>query len=362
MLQFVIAGLVLGGVCAICSAGLVITYTSSGVLNFAFGALAFFIARFYYFLNTQHTWSILPAAILSILVASPALGVLLYYALFQHLRLASPMIKVVATIGLLVAIPAVAVLIFGDQAINAAPGLAPQPVAVYQVIGVAVTLDQVIVYACVLATVLFGALILRYTDVGLKVRAMVDSPAMTDLSGTNPKFISVGVWAVSTLFAGLAGVLAAPIVGLDPNKFTVLIAASFAAVIAARLRNIAVAVIVALLLGIAPSLIEGYLPPSSAWTTEFIDAVPFIVVAVVLIYELLRRGRVGETDAWGGALDRAITPGGERHLAGPDAPRRLHEQARGVRLPRILRQVRRADSPHRRRGSRAADRPGLLGR
>ncbi len=62
MLQFVIAGLVLGGIYAICSAGLVITYTSSGVLNFAFGAIAFFIARFYYFLNTQHTWSILPAA------------------------------------------------------------------------------------------------------------------------------------------------------------------------------------------------------------------------------------------------------------------------------------------------------------
>ena len=63
MLQFVIAGLVLGGIYAICSAGLVITYTASGILNFAFGAIAFFIARFYYFLNTQHSWSILPAAV-----------------------------------------------------------------------------------------------------------------------------------------------------------------------------------------------------------------------------------------------------------------------------------------------------------
>ena len=316
MLQFVIAGLVLGGIYAICSAGLVITYTASGILNFAFGAMAFFIARLYYFLNTQHGWSILPAAVLSILVAAPALGVLLYAVLFRHLRLASPMIKVVATIGLLVAIPSLAILIFGDQAIQAAPGLAPQPVAVYQVLGVAVTLDQVIVYACVLVTVVAGAVILRFTDVGLKVRAMVDSPAMTDLSGTNPNFISVGVWAVSTFFAGLAGVLAAPIVGLDPDKFTILIAASFAAVVAARLRNLPVAVGVALLMGIATSLIEGYLPPSSAWTTEFIDAVPFIVVAVVLVYELIRRGRVGESDGWGGALDRAITPQGESRLAG----------------------------------------------
>jgi branched-chain amino acid transport system permease protein len=316
MLQFVIAGLVLGGIYAIASAGLVITYTASGILNFAFGAIAFFIARFYYFLNTQHNWSIIPAAVVSIGVAAPALGIVLYALLFRHLRLSSPMIKVVATIGLLVAIPSLATLIFGNQAINEAPGLAPQPVAVYQFLGVPVTLDDVIVYICVVVTVVAGAVILRYTDVGLKVRAMVDSPAMTDLSGTNPTAVSVGVWAVSTFFAGLAGVLAAPIIGLDADQFTLLIAASFAAVVAARLRNLPVAVAVGLLMGIATSLIQRYLPPASAWTTEIIDAVPFIVIAVVLVYELIRRGRVGESDGWGGALDRAITPQGESRLAG----------------------------------------------
>ncbi len=137
---------------------------------------------------------------------------------FRFLRLSSPLIKVVATIGLLVAIPSLATLIFGNQAIQQAPGLAPEPVAVYHFLGVPVTLDQIIVYACVVATVVIGALVLRYTEIGLKVRAMVDSPAMTDLSGTNPTAISVGVWAVSTFFAGLAGVLAAPIIGLDSEQ------------------------------------------------------------------------------------------------------------------------------------------------
>ena len=101
MLQFVIAGLVLGGIYAIASAGLVITYTSSGILNFAFGAMAFFIARFYYYLHTQQGWSILAAGFVSIAIASPALGVLLYAVLFRHLELSSPLTKVVATIGLL---------------------------------------------------------------------------------------------------------------------------------------------------------------------------------------------------------------------------------------------------------------------
>ncbi|HVC69363.1 MAG TPA: ABC transporter permease [Acidimicrobiales bacterium] len=316
MLQFVIAGLVLGGIYAIASAGLVITYTSSGILNFAFGALAFFIARFYYYLHTQQRWAIVPAAILSIGLVAPALGVVLYAILFRHLRLSSPLIKVVATIGLLVAIPSVATLIFGNQAIQQAPGLAPEPVRVYQFLGVPVTLDQVIVYICVLLTVVVGALVLRYSDVGLKVRAMVDSPAMTNLSGTNPTVVSVGVWAVSIFFAGLAGVLAAPIIGLDAGNFTLLIAASFAAVVAARLRSLPIAVAVALLMGIATSLIQRYLPPASRWTSEIIDAVPFVVIALVLIYNLVRRGRVGDAGAWGGTLDRAITPQGESRLGG----------------------------------------------
>jgi branched-chain amino acid transport system permease protein len=316
MLQFVIAGLVLGGIYAIASAGLVITYTSSGILNFAFGAIAYFIARFYYYLHTQENWSIILSAVVAILIASPALGVFLYAVLFRHLRLSSPLIKVVATIGLLVAIPSVAVLIFGNAAIDQAPGLAPEPVHVYQFFGVPVTLDQIIVYACVVATVVVGAVVLRYTEVGLKVRAMVDSPAMTDLSGTNPTAVSVGVWAVSTLFAGLCGVLAAPIIGLDPNNFTLLIAASFAAVVAAKLRNLPVAVVVGLLMGVATSLIQRYLPSDSVWTTEVIDAVPFIVVALFLIYSLFGRERVGAADGWGGALDRAITPQGESRLAG----------------------------------------------
>ena len=316
MLQYIIAGLVLGGIYAIASAGLVITYVSSGILNFSFGALAFFIARFYYYLHVQQGWGILAAAAVAILVASPALGILLYFALFRFLRLSPPLVKVVATLGLLVAIPALSTLIFGNQAITSAPGLAPEPVRVFNFLGVAVTLDQVIVYACVVATVVLGSVILRYTDVGLKVRALVDSPAMTALSGTSPSAVSIGVWAVSTFFAGLSGVLAAPIIGLDAGNFTLLIAAAFAAVIAARFRSLPIAVGVGLAMGVVTSLIQRYLPPSSNWTTEVIDAVPFMFIAVFLVYNLLRRDADGGADRVGGALDRAITPQGANQLAG----------------------------------------------
>jgi len=99
VLQFIVVGLVLGSIYALAASGLVITYVSTGVLNFAFGALAFFIARTYYYLNTEHGWGILSSAALCLLVVAPAMGLFLYLAIFRFLRLSSQLIKVVVTIG-----------------------------------------------------------------------------------------------------------------------------------------------------------------------------------------------------------------------------------------------------------------------
>jgi branched-chain amino acid transport system permease protein len=314
VLQYTIAGLVLGGIYAIASSGLVMTYVSAGILNFGFGALAWFIARFYYYLHVQQRWSIVAAAFVAVVLAGPALGVFLYAVLFRHLRLSSTLIKVVATIGLGVTIPPIATLLFGNKTILRAPGLAPEPVDTFHVAGVAITLDQLIVYGCVVATVVIGALVLRYTDVGLKVRAMVDSEAMTSLAGTNPGRVAVGVWAVSTFFAGLAGVLAAPIIGLDPGDYTLLVAAAFAAVIAAKLKSLPIAVIVSLLMGIAGALIQRYMPPNSSLTAAIIPSIPFAFIVVFLTFHLIRSGRVAEAESAGGTLDRAIRPHGGTQL------------------------------------------------
>ena len=57
MLQYVLVGLALGSIYAIAASGLVVTFVSAGVLNFAFGSMAYVVARFYYWLNSQHHMS-----------------------------------------------------------------------------------------------------------------------------------------------------------------------------------------------------------------------------------------------------------------------------------------------------------------
>ena len=134
MLQFIVVGLVFGSIYALAASGLVITYVSTGVLNFAFGAFAFFIARFYYFLHVEKEWGILASVAVSLLVLAPFMGIFFYMAIFRFLRLSSQLIKVVVTIGLSVVIPVLATIIFGNDEIFQAPGLAPQPVSVYKVV------------------------------------------------------------------------------------------------------------------------------------------------------------------------------------------------------------------------------------
>jgi branched-chain amino acid transport system permease protein len=270
-----IAGLVLGGIYAISSAGLVVTYQSCGILNFSFGAMAYTIARFYYFLNSQHFWPIVPAALLSILGLGPALGLFLYLSVFRLLSTTSTPVKVLATIGTSVALPSLDTVIFGTQEILDAPGLAPEPVHVFRFLGVPVTLDQIIVYSVVVVLMFAGFFVLRYTDIGLQIRALVDSPAMTSLVGTNASRISMAVWAISSTLAGLTGVLVAPIVGLDSGQMTFVMVAAFAAVIAGRLVSLPVAVGVGLGMGVVSALCQYFLPPGSTYTADLLYAIPF---------------------------------------------------------------------------------------
>lgn len=315
MLQYLIAGLVIGGIYSLASSGLVITYVSAGVLNFAFGSFAFVVARMYYWLHIQHEWPLLPSVLLCMFVVGPLLGAVLHASLFRFLMRASTLVKVAITIGVSTALPPLAILAFGDIQIVRAPGIAPEPVRVFHVLGAAVSMDQVIVYVAVTVTLAVGALVLRFTDTGLGVRAMVDSPAMTSLSGSNPNRISLGVWMVSTFLAGMCGMLVAPIIGLTVGGFTLLIAAAFAAVVAAKLRSLPVAIAVSFAMGIASTLLQYYLPSDSSLTAAVLPSVPFGVIVLFLAYQAVRGGKVSETVGVGGALDRAILPNGGSKLA-----------------------------------------------
>ena len=308
MLSYIFAGLATGSIYAIAAGSLVVTYVASGVFNLAFAAMAFAVARFYYAVHVEAGWGILPSAVVSLGVFAPLLGVLLYVVLFRFLQGRSTIVKLMATLGLSVALPPLVELIFGKLTAVTAPGLAPVPLRVFHVFGAVVNADQVAMYVGLLVVLGLGVGVLRFTDLGLKVRALVDSGALTSLSGSSPGQISMGVWAVSTTLAGLTGILVAPTSGLSVGGMTPLMATAFAAVIAARLTSLPVAMGVGLLIGVAGAVPQKWIDPNSSFAHYFLPSIPFIFMLVALLYFALR-GQTGD-QATGGALDKAIAVAG----------------------------------------------------
>ncbi|SEP23367.1 ABC transporter permease [Trujillonella endophytica] len=310
MLSYVLAGLGLGSIYAIAAGSLVITYVASGIFNLAFAAMAYSVARFYYFLLVEEDWAIIPAAIVSLFVFAPALGMFLYAVLFRHLRLRSTLVKLMATVGLSVALPPLINLWLEQPTDPTAPGLAPRPLATYDIFGSTINADQLATYIGLVVVLIVGVGLLRFTNVGLKVRALVDSEALTSLSGTSPGRVSLGVWAASATLAGLAGILIAPTAGLSVGSMTFLMSAAFAAVVAAKLRSLPLAVGVALLMGVATNVVQKYIDPSSDFGAAVVPSIPFAFMLLFLLFYALR-GQAGDLVA-GGALDRAIaTQGGD---------------------------------------------------
>ena len=100
------SGLVTGAIYSIMASGLVLTYITSGIFNFAHGAVAFATAYLYYQLNTGLGVPIVPALIISAFIFAPLLGLLLDRILLRRLAKAPVYARIVGTIGLLVALPA----------------------------------------------------------------------------------------------------------------------------------------------------------------------------------------------------------------------------------------------------------------
>jgi branched-subunit amino acid ABC-type transport system permease component/ABC-type branched-subunit amino acid transport system ATPase component len=308
--NLVLSGAVAGAIYSIMASALVLTYQTSGIFNFAQGAVAFITAYFYFQLHTGQHLSIALSACISILVFAPLLGLTLDRLLFRRLSDAPMFARIVATIGLLVALPAIALWtvetvcngVFhmglpqtsGQVSYGASvPGIGPTPPDVWHLgaIGlprVNVNSDQfaVLVAATLVAVVLW--LILRRTRAGLEMRAAVDKKELGELRGLNIGRSSALSWVLTMSMAGLAGVLIAPLFQLDPNILTLVVLGSLPAFALSGFASIPLAFLAGLAVGVIQDLIAGYgnhfIPSALIQLPGFSPAIPFMLTVILLFF------------------------------------------------------------------------------
>ncbi|MCU1458729.1 MAG: ABC-type branched-chain amino acid transport system, ATPase component [Actinomycetia bacterium] len=312
-LGLVVSGAVSGGIYAIMASGLVLSYEASGIFNFAQGAIAFATAFVFFQLNTGQGWPIGWAAVVSVLVFAPLLGFLLDLILLRRLATAPVHARIVGTIGLLVALPNL-VLFVAEQinlrggtlpsttGLGTVPGLGPVPSTTWTLMkGVVVNSDQVIIFGVAALAALGLWVLLRRTRLGLQMRADVDKRELAGLRGIDSGRVSAISWVLTTLLAGLAGVLLGPFIGLDDITYTFFVLGCLAAVVFAGFRSLPLAFAGGLLLGIIQNLVAGYaddfLPSFIAAVSGLRTAVPFFLTLVGLFVLARRRGRAGGTAA-----------------------------------------------------------------
>ena len=268
LFSLVLSGIVTGGLYAILSSGLVLTYQVAGVFNFAQGAMAFVSALMFFELHTGAGWSIVPAALVTILVFAPLLGLLLDVAMLRKLARAGITAQIVATIGLSIALPAAGLFIV-DQAdltttsnVTSPPGIGPTPATVWHLTSkVSLNSTQLSILAAAAFTALLLWIVVRLTPLGLQMRACVDRRDLASLRGVNPARSSLIASILSTMLAGLVGVLGAPILQLSPDLYTGALLASAGAAVFARFTSIPLAFLFGLLLGVIGNLVAGYVQP-----------------------------------------------------------------------------------------------------
>lgn len=294
-LVFAILGLGAGVAYLALAFGVVVVYKGSGVLNFAQGGIAMFGAYVYSDLtgtgSGQQGWSPYVALVL-VLIAASLFGAVLYFAVMKHLRHAPALAKVVATLGVLAALQGFATLHWGAVDESTVRSLFPiHPVSIGG--GAQVGVDRF--YALALAGLITVGLWWLYgrTRFGLATRGVAESEKGASLLGYSPDFVASLNWALGCALAALAGIIIAPVAGLDTATLPLMILPAFAAALLGRFRSFTVTAVVALAIGIAQSELTLY------WSSQpgVNVAVPLAVVIVAMIISgrlIPQRGALSE--------------------------------------------------------------------
>jgi branched-subunit amino acid ABC-type transport system permease component len=287
-LQYAVQGLQIGCVFALLAVGLTLNYKTSGVFNLAFAAQAYASAALFYVLRRDHDWPLLPAALMAIVLFGAALAWVLDRFLYRHQRTATPLAKLVTSLGLLVAIPQIVQLFIGYGNREDPPPLAPYKDSIdflwHITSDIVLDANQIATIVATGLIVIGLVLLFRRGGLGLRMRAVVESPRLLQLQGVDAERVALSSWVLSSLLASLAGVLIAPLFSqLDSPDFFTLLAAALAACVIGNLTSIPGAFLGGLGLGVLQAELAGYLPTNSVLSTGLRPSLPFVVMFVLLI-------------------------------------------------------------------------------
>jgi branched-chain amino acid transport system permease protein len=273
-------GLIIGAFYALMALGLSLILNLSGVINFAHGG---FLAIGGYLAYTLIPYFGFWGALLAAPFLTALIGIAVERVLIRRLYGRDPLYGLLLTFGLAFMIEDGTRFIWGAQSLPyQIPSWLAEPLSNEYFF---LTGYRVFMMILVAAAVMGLFLILNRTRLGLRIRAGTLDLETVSVLGVNVRVLRNLNFGLGIYLAGLAGVLAAGMLGLQPTVGDNLIMPSFIAIIVGGLGSLPGTLLGGLLIGVASGVTSVFFPSAS-------EAVIYVLMAAVLIVR--PRGLLGE--------------------------------------------------------------------
>ena len=283
-LQYTVFGIMLGSGYAIAATGLVVTYTTSGVFNFAQGAVGMIAAFGYWELVTAHHVPVLVALVIILILGASIAGAFVERVLMRRLHGASAERPVMVTLGLMVILTGLAAIIWSPSTQRTVGYMINGQ---FRLVGINIEYQYVLIIGVAIAVAIGLRALFYGTRTGYALRAVVDDPELVAMSGASPNRMSQYGWILGFMMAALAGVLLASTqtTGLNIEAMTLLVVSGYAAAIVGRLKNIAVTFIAAVGIGLLENYVVNYVLPhlSQSFVPDVTVALPMVFLFIALV-------------------------------------------------------------------------------
>lgn len=292
VLELALVGVAFGALYSLAALGIVLIYKTTGVLNFAHGAIGMFSTFIAYEFGVVRGWPA-PIAVLLALAFAALFGWFMERFTLRPLRDRPVLTRVIVTLGWLLVLQSVASLIWKDTSYHIPLQLFPQ--TGIRIAQLTLGYNQIanIIIAAALAVLL--AAFLRYAPLGVAMRATSDNPTAARLLGIRVNLVAASSWILGSVTAAIAGLLLAPLTTLNTTQLTIVVITAFGAALIGGLTSLPLTFLGGIFLGVAQSLLILVVPAQIAGAK---DVLTFAVILAVLL--LRKEVRVLAISAMGG--------------------------------------------------------------
>ena len=254
-MQQVISGIASGGIFASLALALVLIYNAMGLVNFAQGEMAMgatFVA-FTLIDRGVNYWIAFPVT----LVIAFAAGILIQRVVIRPVERAPILTLVIITLGLAALLNGLAGFIYGYLPRSFPSPFSAQTVNLFGAYASYQDLGVIAVSGVVLLAVY---LLLQRTTIGLTLRAAAHHPEASRLLGVNVSWMLALGWGLASAVGAVSGIMAAPILLLEPNMMQTIIIYAFAAAVLGGIESPLGAVVGGVIVGVTVNLAGAYIP------------------------------------------------------------------------------------------------------